>query len=61
MIELPYGEKFPPIGEGGVHFPEPILLNTEYLIQAGGTVTGKCILTSVIEIVENSFDLKSVL
>jgi hypothetical protein len=55
MVELPYGEKFPPIGN---EYESPLLLDKEYLFQYGNDIVGKCVLNSIIEVIKDDFDIR---
>ena len=59
IIELPYGEKFPPycqeITKG---LEEEIFLNQYYDLNVGGTIVGKCKLEMIKEIIYDDFDIR---
>lgn len=55
IIELPYGEVFPPLGN---EYKEPIELNAVYLLQCADRVIGSCVLLSKKEVVYGSYDIR---
>lgn len=59
IIELPYGEKFPPhCVKFDSELSEPINLHEDYHLNSGPEIVGDCKLLEVIEIVRDQFDVK---
>jgi hypothetical protein len=59
IIELPYGEKFPPYCiQINPELCEPINLDENYNLNVGGETIGASRLLDVIEIVRDDFDIK---
>ena len=55
IIELPYGEKFPPYGQ---EFEECINLAENYYINCADNIVGECKLEEVIEVISDKFDIR---
>jgi len=55
IVELPYGEKFPPYGQ---KFEERINLNQIYHLNNADDIVGDCELYEVTEIINNDFDIR---
>jgi len=59
IVELPYGEKFPPYCiESNPELSEPIVLLERYDLNAGGEIVGMCELLDIIEIVRDDFNIR---
>ncbi len=57
IIELPYGDRFPPYGDA-FQKDEEIVLNKEYQLHCGGSLVGYCVLNTVMDVRYNNFDIR---